>query len=37
MKLEARVGSFVDRLETSEGEIHLKVWRYEKSPAAPDE
>ncbi len=26
-----RVGSFVDRLETPEGEILLEVWRYEKT------
>jgi ribosomal protein S18 acetylase RimI-like enzyme len=31
----ARVGSFVDRLETPEGEIRLEVWRYEKSLATP--
>jgi ribosomal protein S18 acetylase RimI-like enzyme len=30
-----RVGTFVDRLETPEGEILLEVWRYEKSLAAP--
>ena len=29
-----RVGSFVDRLETPEGEIPLEVWRYEKRLAA---
>ena len=33
----ARVGSFVDRLETPEGEIHLEVWRYEKSLVTPGE
>jgi GNAT superfamily N-acetyltransferase len=26
-----RVGSFVDRLDTPEGEILLEVWRYEKT------
>ena len=30
-----RVGSFVDRLETPEGEILLEVWRYEKSLPPP--